>query len=129
MSTNDSDTTLQELKNLIIDYSVKRGWDKHHTPKNLAASICIEAAKLLEHFQWDDYNRRDKQAIADELADILIYAFNFAETCDIDIATAYKQKLAKAAKKYPVALFNPNNDSQEEFFRIKKAYRQKKDAS
>ncbi len=52
----------------------------------------------MEHFQWDEYQEKDKAAIADELADILIYAFNFAHVTDIDIASAYRRKLEKAGK-------------------------------
>jgi dCTP diphosphatase len=126
MVKTDKDTTLQELKDLIDDFAKERGWDKHHTPKNLAISITLEAAELLEHFQWDDYQKNDKQALADELADVLCYAFNFALVCDIDVTTAYKNKLAKAAKKYPTEIFNPENDSHDDFFRIKKEYRQNK---
>lgn len=119
----DDETTLQELKDLVIQHAVERGWRKHHSPKNLAISISLEAAELLEHYQWDDYKKEDKQAIADELADLLTYAFNFAATCDIDIATAFREKLERAAKKYPVEIFNPDSDGNDEYFRIKKSYR------
>lgn len=127
MTRNDADTTIQELKNLIIDFAKERNWKKHHTPKNLAISIAIEAAELMEHFQWDEYQEKDKAAIADELADILIYAFNFAHVTDIDIASAYRRKLEKAGEKYPKEVFNANNTGVvEDYFRIKKQYRQKR---
>ncbi|HEX7632990.1 MAG TPA: nucleotide pyrophosphohydrolase [Candidatus Saccharimonadales bacterium] len=129
MSTSDNDTTLKELKDLIHQFAEERNWKKHHTPKNLAISIAIEAAELLEHFQWDEYQEANKQQIADELADVLIYAFNFANEMDIDIASTYKQKLTKAVEKYPVGTFNKNSDSREEYFRIKKAYRQGKESA
>ncbi len=127
MAKNDSDTTVQELKDLIIHFAKERNWKKHHTPKNLAMSIAIETAELMEHFQWDEYQEQDKEAIADELADILIYAFNFAHVTDIDIASAYRSKLEKAGKKYPKEVFDTSNTNLvEDYFRIKKEYRQKK---
>jgi NTP pyrophosphatase (non-canonical NTP hydrolase) len=123
MSKRDSETTLQELKDLIAAFSEERDWGRHHTPKNLALSISIEAAELLEHFQWEEYHKEDKAAIAAELADILAYVFNFANVMDIDIATAYRKKLKKIEKKYPTKIFNKNNLGKEDFFRIKKEYR------
>jgi dCTP diphosphatase len=127
MTKGDDKTTLKELKDLIAQFSDERGWDRHHTPKNLAASICIEAAELLEHFQWDEYKQEDKQEIADELADIMSYVVNFARVMDIDIATAFKDKLERSKQKFPVELFNKDRVGNEDFFRIKKAYRKNKD--
>jgi NTP pyrophosphatase (non-canonical NTP hydrolase) len=125
MSKNDDDTTVQELKALIIQFSEERGWERHHTPKNLAISISLEANELLEHFQWDEYQKNDKEELESELADILAYLLNFAAVLDIDISSAFKQKLKKAAKKYPVELFNKERVGEADFFRIKKEYRSK----
>lgn len=125
MSKGDAETTLQELKDLIAKFSKERDWGRHHTPKNLALSITIEAAELLEHFQWDEYHKEDKQAIASELADILAYVFNFANAMDIDIAMAYRKKMKAIEKKFPVELFNKERVGQDDFFRIKKEYRRK----
>lgn len=125
MSKGDAETTIQELKDLIARFSEERDWGRHHTPKNLAASITIEAAELLEHFQWDEYQQNDKDAMASELADILAYVFNFATVMDIDIATAYRKKLKKIEQKYPVKLFNKNQVGKDDFFRIKKQHREK----
>lgn len=121
----DAKTTLQELKDLVAKFSKERGWGRHHTPKNLALSIAIETGELLEHFQWDEYRQEDKEAIASELADIFAYAFNFANVMDIDIASTYKAKMKKLEKKYPVELFNKDRVGEQDFFRIKKEYRQK----
>lgn len=125
MSKNDAGTTIQELKDLIDKFSKARDWDRHHTPKNLALSISIEAAELMEHFQWDEYQQEDKAAMAAELSDILAYVFNFANVMDIDIATAFRDKLKKIEKKYPVETFNKDNLGKDEFFKIKKTYREK----
>lgn len=124
MEKRDSQTTVQELKELVARFRDERGWQQEHNPKNLSISIAIEAAELMEHFQWDAYRKEDKQAIADELADILAYCFNLADTMDIDIATAFRDKLARAAKKYPLETFNPDRiGSAEEYHKIKKDYR------
>ncbi|MGC1176524.1 MAG: nucleotide pyrophosphohydrolase [Candidatus Saccharimonadales bacterium] len=127
MSKRDDQTTIQELKDLVTQFSEERGWDRHHTPKNLAVSIAIEAAELMEHFQWDEYQQNDRDEIAAELADILAYIFNFAAVMDIDIATTYREKLKKAVQKYPVKLFNKDRVGEADFFRIKQAHRQKKE--
>jgi len=126
MRRGDSETTLQELKDLITKFSDERGWERHHTPKNLAISICLEAAELLEHFQWNEYQQKDKQKIADELADVMSYVVNFARVMDIDIATTFRDKLTRAEKKYPTELFNKERVGTEDFFKIKQAYRKKK---
>lgn len=121
----DAETTLQDLKDLIADFSKQRDWGRHHTPKNLALSISIEAAELLEHFQWDEYQKNDRAAIESELADILAYLLNFANVMDIDVATAYRKKMKAIQKKFPVETFNKKRLSKDEFFRIKKDYRRK----
>jgi dCTP diphosphatase len=125
----DDATTIQELKDIVEKFVAERNWGEHHTAKNLAISISVEAAELLEHYQWDRYKddeAEEKQAIADELGDILAYIFHFAITTDIDLSTAFQEKLAKAAKKYPVELFNANRAGKDsaDYFKIKKAYRQ-----
>jgi dCTP diphosphatase len=125
MSKDDRDTTLQELKDLAAGFRDERNWQVHHSPKNLAVSIAIEAAELMEHFQWDDYGEDDKKAVAAELADILIYCMSFADTLDIDVASSFQDKLNAAAVKYPVSTFNATHDDPADYVRIKKAYRKK----
>jgi dCTP diphosphatase len=126
MSKDDGDTTIQELKDLVARFRDERNWRVHHSPKNLAMSIAIEAAELMEHFQWDDYGEDDKKAVADELADILVYCMNFADTLGIDVASSFRSKLKDAEIKYPVETFNASHDDPADYVRIKKAYRQKK---
>lgn len=122
----DDKTTVAELKNLIAAFRDERGWKDEHSPKNLSMSIAIEAAELMEHFQWTTYRQEDKQAIADELADILSYCFNLADVMDIDIATTFRDKLDRARQKYPVEVFNPENKNVELYYKTKKAYREGK---
>ena len=82
-----------------------RKWDKTATSRGLAISINLEASELLEYFQWSDENFGSKDDLASELADILIYAVQFANKNDIDITSAMMKKLEKSAKKYPVEIF------------------------
>ncbi|MGH7157616.1 MAG: nucleotide pyrophosphohydrolase [Candidatus Saccharimonadales bacterium] len=122
----DDGTTIQELKELISKFRDERGWKDEHSPKNLSMSIAIEAAELMEHFQWSTYRQEDKQAVADELADILAYCFNLADVMDIDIATSFRGKLDRARQKYPVETFNPDNKNVDAYYAAKKAYREGK---
>ena len=126
MGKDDSNTNLSELKDLVAKFCNDRGWGKRHTPKNLAMSIAIESAELMELFQWDEYTKRNQEKISDELADILIYCFNLADTLDIDVATSFRKKLKKAEEKYPTDLFNTENDFPDHYNRIKHEYRKNK---
>ncbi len=122
----DAETTLQELKDLVEQFSKERNWEKHHAPKNLAMNIAIEAAELMEHYVWERDGEPDKQEVTDELADIIFNCLNFAVTNNIDIASAFIDKLERIRKKYPTDVFNDSNDSLEDYQKIKKAYRNQK---
>ncbi|HVU59611.1 MAG TPA: nucleotide pyrophosphohydrolase [Candidatus Saccharimonadales bacterium] len=113
----DADTTVQELKDAIIAFRDERGWQRAHSPRNLATSIAVEAAELLEHFQWGDLQERDRQDIADELADIVHYCLDFAAVMNIDVSTACRHKLAEIQAKYPTKIFNPANTDDEDAYR------------
>ncbi|HVE13409.1 MAG TPA: nucleotide pyrophosphohydrolase [Elusimicrobiota bacterium] len=86
-----------------------RDWMQFHDPKNLAISVAIEAAELLEHFQWRTpeqcvaHARREKEAVADEIADVATYLFELADNLGIDLERAMERKIRKNARKYPVA--------------------------
>ncbi len=97
-------TTFSEIDELILEYMRARDWD-NIAPRALAISIALEANELLEHFQWEEVPIGDKEALSDELADVLVYAFNFAQIMNIDMAEAIKRKLEKSSKKYPAELF------------------------
>jgi dCTP diphosphatase len=122
VSQNDIDTTVDALRKLPVDFSIARDWQKHQTPKNLAISIAIEAAELMEHFQWGEYSAKDKQEITDELADVLIYCLELSDKLDIDITTAINKKLEKAAIKYPLEAMKAD-PSLAEYKRRKQAHR------
>jgi len=106
----DDDTTVADLRNRIAAFVRERDWEQFHDPKNLSASIAIEAAELMEHFQWVHSDRvaevrTDPAAMAlisEELADILAFALSFANALDIDIPSTLIAKLAKNEEKYPV---------------------------
>lgn len=110
---HDDVTTMSQLKRLVEDFVDERDWQPFHDPKNLSASIAIEAAELMEHFQWlrtDELAavREDAAKMAEvgeELADILAYVVSFASTMGIDLSSALEEKMKKNAVKYPAEEF------------------------
>ena len=106
----DSTTTIAELRELVRDFVDRRDWRQFHAPKNLAMSLSIEAAELMEHFQWisPDESRRVADdparlaAVGDELADVLCYALAMSNELGLDLSTAIRAKIAKNEQKYPV---------------------------
>lgn len=103
--------SFDEAKNAVIQHIMERHWD-NNTPRSLAISISLEANELLEHYQWQNKPVGSKQELAGELADILIYAIQFANHYKIDIPTAIMQKLEKSAKKYPAEKFATTNQKE-----------------
>lgn len=104
----DEKSTVQELKNLVAAFVNERDWNQFHTPKNLAMSIAIEAAELMEIFQWCDKEKLDEEErarVEEELADVVIYCLSMANATGLDLAGAVKKKLAVNAVKYPVERF------------------------
>jgi dCTP diphosphatase len=100
---DDARTTIQELRAAVQHFNDARDWHQFHTPKNVAASIVIEAAELLEHFQWADGPAAEQlPQIAEELADVFIYCLVLADALDIDLSQAVRQKLARNDARYPV---------------------------
>jgi NTP pyrophosphatase (non-canonical NTP hydrolase) len=106
----DSTTTLAELKTRVLAFARERDWEQFHAPKNLSMALAAEAAELMEHFLWaapeasrgvtQDPAKRKK--IEEELADVVIYALEFANVTGIDVAAAIEAKMAANARKYPV---------------------------
>jgi len=99
---------MEEILARIRRFRDDRDWMKFHDPKNLAVSIVIEAAELLEQFQWKNekaverHIRENREKIADELADVAIYLAELADNLGIDLLQAMNSKLEKNASKYPV---------------------------
>ncbi len=110
---------------LVTEFSKARRWDETNSPKDLAISISLEASELLEHFQWREESIGDKQELASELADIIIYAIQFANKYDIDIPTAVQKKLEKSNKKYPVEIFQIEDGEERDkaWYNAKKNYK------
>lgn len=100
---------IADIQARIRQFREERDWMQFHSPKNLACSISIEAAELLEHFQWANPQAGDqaildkKEAIAHEIADILVYTLELADNLGIDPKAAILAKLELNAQKYPVA--------------------------
>lgn len=105
----DSKTNISTLRQLAQDFVDERDWNKYHNPKDLAISIAIEAAELMELFQWIEQREVGKMTEADdkllrikeELADVMILCLNMANTLDIDLSQAIVEKIEKNKAKYP----------------------------
>jgi NTP pyrophosphatase (non-canonical NTP hydrolase) len=91
---------MKKLIEDIIKFRDDRGWKHHDTPSALAKSIIIEAAELLENYQWED-ERPNMENVKEELADVLIYSIAMASDLGLDPETIIREKLEKNAIKYP----------------------------
>lgn len=124
---------IQELQASIKSFNQER-WRTQLEPSDLAKSIVLEAAELLEHFQRDatllkkgrTMKGKDKEGIASEIADLFIYLFNICEELDIDPLLSIEKKLEKLAAKYPANYREGKQDSHSEYLRLKQIERQKK---
>jgi len=99
--------SLQALTARINDFVSERDWAQFHTPKNLAMAMIVEAAELVEQFQWDTAQESQhlspekREAVSHELADTFVYLLRIAEVLKIDLIAAANQKIDLNAKKYP----------------------------
>ena len=106
---SDETTTIGELRRRVAAFVAEREWEKYHRPKNLAMSLAVEAAELMEHFQWLDHDESDalladpavRREVADEMADIMAFLLSLANATGIDLAGAMVSKMGKNEKKYP----------------------------
>jgi len=98
---------IEELQATLRQFAAERDWEQFHTPKNLAASLSIEAAEVLEHFQWltDEQSRQltgeQREKVGHEIADVLLYLLQLSDQLSIDPLAAAREKLAINAAKYP----------------------------
>jgi dCTP diphosphatase len=98
---------LADLRARLRAFAQARDWDQFHSPKNLAMALIVEAAELVEHFQWLTAEQsaalppEKKAAVADELADVLVYVVRLADRLDIDLLRAAAEKIARNEAKYP----------------------------
>jgi len=109
----DTTTSLAELRQMVEEFIHARSWEPFHTPKNLSMALAIEAAELMEHFQWLTPEQAERvktdpikcAAVAEELADVLCYVMALANRLEIDLSAAVQNKMVKNAQKYPVEQF------------------------
>ena len=100
--------SLTDLRTTINSFVAERDWAQFHTPKNLAMAMIVEAAELVEQFQWDtpaesqQLSPEKREAVSHELADTFVYLLRIAEVLQIDLIDAANKKIALNAKKYPV---------------------------
>ncbi len=110
---SDRTTSLHELREVVREFVSVRDWERFHSPKNLSMSLAIEAAELMEHFQWltidqsrqataDPQRRND---VAEEMADVFCYLLALANELDIDLSSAMRDKMLKNNVKYPAEEF------------------------
>ncbi|QPW51912.1 nucleotide pyrophosphohydrolase (plasmid) [Bacillus thuringiensis] len=96
---------MKEIISELIEFREERNWKQFHNPKDLAVSVTLEAAELLENFQWkssEEALNENKEKIKDELADVLIYSLLLANELEFDVVDILKNKIQKNRKKYPV---------------------------
>ncbi len=106
----DRDTTLREIKQMVSRFVEERDWLQYHDPKNLVMALMSEVGELADQFRWVNNSESHTLAtspdhadeVADELADIMMFAIEFASVCNIDISTAIASKLEKNAMRYPI---------------------------
>jgi dCTP diphosphatase len=106
--TSSAIDSLDTLRQRIREFALAREWERYHTPKNLAMALAVEAAELLEPFQWltaeqsRNLSAEKHEAVRQEIADVLIYLTRLADLLDIDLLEAAASKLEINARKYPV---------------------------
>lgn len=105
----DNKTTLADLRERVATFVAARDCEQFHVPKNLSTAIAVEAAELMEHFQWLTHqqaahaleDKAELSAVADELADVIIYALSLANALQLDVSTAVLGKLARNEHRFP----------------------------
>lgn len=112
---------LENLRAKINTFVSERDWAQFHTPKNLAMAMIVEAAELVEHFQWDTpiesqhLSPEKHEAVSHELADTFVYLLRLAEVLQIDLIEAANQKIDLNAKKYPIEKAKGSNAKYTEY--------------
>jgi dCTP diphosphatase len=103
-----AESDFDRIRKQVRQFVIERDWDQFHSPKNLSMALIVEAAELVEHFQWlteEQSSNLSPEKLAEvelELADIQIYLISLAEKLKLDLVTAAEKKLVLNAKKYPV---------------------------
>lgn len=103
-----SSDPLLALREALRRFAAERDWDQFHSPKNLAVALSVEAAELLEHFQWltDEQSAalspETRTRVSEEIADVLLYLIRLADRLDLDVIACATEKLRRNAEKYPI---------------------------
>jgi NTP pyrophosphatase (non-canonical NTP hydrolase) len=114
-SATKPDEAPDSLTQALRRFAAERDWSQFHSPKNLACALSVEAAELLEHFQWPTEQQSEqlppekRAAVAQELADVLLYLLQLADRLQIDLVGAARQKLELNAARYPAAQSRGSN--------------------
>ncbi|MDR3481601.1 MAG: nucleotide pyrophosphohydrolase [Burkholderiaceae bacterium] len=107
MDKHTHDNDFVRLRDVIRVFVNERDWDRFHTPKNLSSALCVEAAELLENFQWLNEGSRSELSdarltqVRHEMADVLVYLIRLADKLDVDLPQAVAEKMALNRIKYP----------------------------
>ncbi len=120
-SFNSSNSEIQQLTLSIREFVDERDWEQFHSPKNLAMAISVEVAELVEIFQWmtelqsQNLNQKQKQAVEEEVADVMTYLIRLSDRLDIDLVRAVERKLVISRKKYPAELVRGRSQKYSEY--------------
>ncbi|MDT3678654.1 MAG: nucleotide pyrophosphohydrolase [Burkholderiaceae bacterium] len=116
----ESTDSLRDLALRLDQFAQERDWQRFHSPKNLASALVVESGELLEHFQWmtEEQSRalapEKRSAVADEVADVLLYLIQLSSALGIDPVEAARDKLKRNALRYPVDLARGNSRKYDE---------------
>ncbi|KAM0940896.1 putative dCTP diphosphatase [Dioscorea sansibarensis] len=110
MADGEPAITLRDLKNKMADFAMERDWDQFHSPRNLLLALVGEVGELSEIFQWrgevprglPGWDEKEKEHLAEELSDVLLYLVRLADICGVDLGVAALRKMEINARKYPV---------------------------
>lgn len=117
----EKSSDLEALRDHIREFVAERDWDQFHTPKNLATALAVEAAELLEHFQWlhtgasDELSEPKREQVRHELADVLVYLIRLADKMDVNLYDAVIDKMEINRKKYPADKVRGNSRKYSEY--------------
>ena len=98
---------MESLKRKLRDFAKARDWEKFHSPKNLVMAISVEAAELMEHFQWltqeesKNLDRKTREKVKQEIADVLVYLVRLADQVGVDPVQAAEEKISLNEARYP----------------------------
>lgn len=109
----DTHITLADLRQRVAEFVAARAWERFHTPKNLSMAIAVEAAELMEHFQWLTteqaisavLDEAKRTAVADELADVFIFGLGLANAMNLDVSAAVLSKLERNEQRFPAEVW------------------------